>query len=53
MAKRANAYLMAHGAIVRSVAAYGLSECLRMTVGTAAENDRLLAALTDFLAQDS
>lgn len=53
MAKRANAYLMEHGVIVRSVAAYGLAECLRMTVGTAAENDRLLAALTDFLAQDS
>ena len=53
MAHRANAYLMEHGVIVRSVAAYGLAECLRMTVGTAAENDRLLAALTDFLAQDA
>ena len=51
-AKRANAFLAERGVIVRAVAAYGLPESLRMTVGTAAENDRLIAALTDFMAAD-
>ncbi|NMM43542.1 histidinol-phosphate transaminase [Rhodospirillaceae bacterium KN72] len=49
-ASAANAHLSAKGVIVRSVAAYGLPASLRMTVGTAEENDRLLSALTDFLA---
>lgn len=33
---------------VRDVVAYGLPECVRMTVGTAEENERLLAAIREF-----
>lgn len=52
-AKKANRHLESTGVIVRAVAAYGLPEYLRITVGTADENDRLLDALTDFLGQDA
>lgn len=48
-AANANAFLADKGVIVRAVSAYGLTDCLRMTVGTVEENDRLLAAITDFL----
>lgn len=37
--------LLRHGIIVRPVAGYGLPRCVRITVGTAAQNERLLAAL--------
>ncbi|MDO5610313.1 MAG: histidinol-phosphate transaminase [Pseudomonadota bacterium] len=37
--------LLAHGVVLRPMAGYGLPECLRITVGTAEENARLLAAL--------
>jgi histidinol-phosphate aminotransferase len=37
--------LLARGVIVRPLRAYGLDTCLRITVGTAAENERLLEAL--------
>ena len=37
------------GVIPRRVAGYGLPQCLRITVGTAAENDKVVAALTDFM----
>ena len=39
------AALLAHGVVLRPMAGYGLPECLRITVGTACENPRLLAAL--------
>lgn len=52
-AEAANAHLAEQGVIVRSVAAYGLEDSLRVTVGTPEENDRLLAALTDFLGSES
>ena len=39
------ATLLAQGAVVRPMAGYGLPDCLRITVGTAGENQRLLAAL--------
>jgi histidinol-phosphate aminotransferase len=39
------ARLLRHGVIVRPIAAYGLPQHLRVTVGTAAENDRVLQAL--------
>ena len=51
-AKKADAYLDSKGVIVRSVAGYGLPESLRMTVGTAEENTRLLEALTDFMSAE-
>ncbi len=44
--------LLADGIVLRPMAGYGLPECLRITVGTAAENQRLLAAL-DGLASAS
>lgn len=37
--------LLRHGVVVRPMAGYGLGDCLRITVGTAAENDRLLQVL--------
>jgi histidinol-phosphate aminotransferase len=37
--------LLAHGVVVRPMAGYGLPQCLRITVGEAGENRRLLAAL--------
>ncbi len=37
--------LLAHGVVLRPMAGYGLPECLRITVGSAEENARLLAAL--------
>lgn len=49
-AKRANDYLANRNVIVRNVAGYGLPESLRITVGTAEENTRLLEALTDFMS---
>jgi histidinol-phosphate aminotransferase len=39
------ARLLRHGVIVRPIAAYGLPQFLRVTVGTAAENARVLQAL--------
>jgi histidinol-phosphate aminotransferase len=37
--------LLRHGIIVRPVAGYGLPRCVRITIGTTAQNERLLAAL--------
>lgn len=37
--------LLLHGVVLRPMAGYGLPECLRITVGTADENARLLSAL--------
>ncbi len=39
------AALLAQGVVVRPMAGYGLPDCLRITVGEAGENRRLLAAL--------
>ena len=39
------AALLAYGVVLRPMAGYGLPHCLRITVGTADENRRLLAAL--------
>ena len=39
------AALLAQGVVVRPMAGYGLPECLRITVGNADENRRLLGAL--------
>ncbi len=38
--------LLRQGVIVRPVAGYGLPRCLRITIGTAAQNDRLIGSLT-------
>jgi histidinol-phosphate aminotransferase len=37
--------LLAQGVVVRPMASYGLPDCLRITIGDAGENRRLLAAL--------
>ncbi len=39
--------LLARGVVLRPMAGYGLPDCLRITVGTPAENARLLAVLDD------
>ncbi len=44
-----NAELMKQGVIVRPVANYGLAQSLRITVGTALQNERLLQTLADVL----
>jgi histidinol-phosphate aminotransferase len=41
--------LQAKGIIIRPVAGYGLPQYIRMNFGTAAENERFVAALTDVL----
>ncbi len=48
-AKEADAYLTARGFVLRAVAAYGLPDCLRLTVGTAQVNEELVAALAAFM----
>jgi histidinol-phosphate aminotransferase len=42
--------LLKQGVIVRPIGAYGLPQHLRVTIGTAAENERFLAALGNALA---
>jgi histidinol-phosphate aminotransferase len=44
-AQGAYQHLLRHGVIVRPVAGYGLPRCLRITVGTAAQNEKLIQAL--------
>jgi len=46
-----NEALLQRGIIVRPVANYGLDDALRITVGTNAQNQRLLDALADILKQ--
>jgi len=42
--------LLSHGVIVRPVGGYGLPRCVRISVGTAAQNQRLIDALRQCLA---
>ena len=42
--------LLARGVILRPMGGYGLGDCLRITVGTAVDNARLLAALDEAMA---
>jgi histidinol-phosphate aminotransferase len=48
-AKAADAFLLARGIILRGVGAYGLPDCLRLTVGTEEANRLAAAALRDFM----
>ena len=50
-AAAADAFLTARGLILRSVASYGLPDCLRLTVGSAEANEAVVAALKEFMAQ--
>lgn len=45
--------LLQRGVVVRPMAGYGLPQCLRITVGTADENRRLLQALDEVLKRTS
>ena len=49
-AQAADAFLHSRGLIVRPVGGYGLTDCLRITVGTEDENRALLDALSEFAA---
>ena len=48
-AKEADAFLSAHGFILRSVAAYGLPDCLRLTVGDEEANRGVVVALGEYM----
>ena len=47
--KKADAFLTSHGIILRPVGAYGLHNCLRLTIGTEDANRATLKALTEFV----
>jgi histidinol-phosphate aminotransferase len=47
-AKAADAHLKSRGIIIRGMAAYGLPQTLRISIGLADENEAVIAALTDF-----
>lgn len=49
-AAAANDYLNGKGIIVRPVGGYGLTDCLRITVGTEDQNRAVLDALSEFAA---
>ena len=48
-APMADAYLNEHGIILRRMEAYGLPQCLRMTIGDEEANRAVVSALSDFL----
>ena len=50
-ASAANSFLMERGLIVREVANYGLSTCLRVTIGLEEDNRAVVAALAAFLGK--
>jgi histidinol-phosphate aminotransferase len=47
-----NQALLEQGVIVRPVAGYGMANFLRVSIGTATENQRFLDVLTQVLQQD-
>jgi histidinol-phosphate aminotransferase len=47
-AKDADGFLSARGIILRPVVAYGLPDCLRLTVGSEVANRAVVAALAEF-----
>ena len=47
----ADEHLKTRGIILRRVAAYGLPDCLRMTIGTESDNRAVVAALTEFMGR--
>jgi histidinol-phosphate aminotransferase len=52
-ATAADRFLSQRGLILREVSAYGLPQCLRLTVGTEEANHLVAAALKDFVAIES
>ncbi len=51
-AAEADAYLSARGYILRAVSAYGLPQCLRLTVGDEEANRGVVEALAEFVRAD-
>lgn len=49
----ADAFLKEHGIIVRSVASYGLPDCLRITIGTQQEMHQVVDALSQYMGKNS
>jgi histidinol-phosphate aminotransferase len=49
-AANADAFLMQNGVILRGVSAYGLPDCLRMTIGTEDENRLAVSLIQKFMA---
>ena len=49
-AQAADQFLSRRGIILRSVAGYGLGDCLRMTVGTQEQNELAVTLLQEFMA---
>ena len=49
----AHRFLLQHGIIPRPVGTDGPENCLRITIGLAHENEAVLAALTDFVRDDT
>jgi histidinol-phosphate aminotransferase len=49
-ASEAEAFLAREGLIVRGLKAYGLADCLRITIGVEADNRRVVEALGAFMA---
>ena len=47
----ADEHLKTRGIILRRVAAYGLPDCLRMTIGTESDNRAVVAALAEFMGR--
>ena len=50
-AKEADAFLTARGLILRAVAAYGLPNALRMSVGSEEANRLLVKSLAEFMGK--
>jgi len=48
---KADAFLGSKGLILRGVAGYGLPDALRLTIGTAEANERVVAALREFMSR--
>ena len=47
----AAAFLKDHGVLVRAMGAYGLPDCLRVTIGTEPEMRAVVEALAEFVAR--
>ena len=50
-AAEADTFLTSRGLILRGVGAYGLPDCLRLTVGSEEANHKVVAALAEFMGQ--
>jgi histidinol-phosphate aminotransferase len=48
---KADAFLGSKGLILRGVAGYGLPDALRLTIGSAEANERIVAALREFMGR--